>query len=355
MQCLNKRKKLIMLVIKSIILFVTTIILLLSVSYLGFVSNVKGQESHYVPLKKILIVQHQYLSVYRDIYLGYMRTLPPEKYVITLYNAENDLPALNTFALQIVNEQKYDLIVCLGTLSAKKIIHLEKKKPILISGLASPEYSGLMKYWEGTKLNYSGIEIKNQTYNGLKYIRDFLTFDSIGFIYIIDEPSHEGTLLELQKLGNDQGFKVFAAGVYNRDENQKKYPDDIMAGRINSALEKIVPYTKTFYVNLSKTWLDNFNVFKTSFEKNNILSIGDDVFIGSGLVIGVSSDNFSKGEKLANYTRKILEEKADPGTLKMDMIPTFNIKYDLEEAKIIKYNPDIRFLLNVLNVKTTLK
>lgn len=305
--------------------------------------------------KRILIVQHQTLGTYRDIAFGYIKNLPEEKYLITQFNAEGDLVSLDKFLLKTANEKKYNLILALGTLAANKILYLEKNVPILVSGLSSPEYSGIMKHWEGTKTNYSGVEIKNQTYNGLKYVRKLLTFDSIGYLYIINEPSHEGTLLELQKLGNDVGFKVFAKGIYNRDANRQKYPDSYMSVVIKEAMEEIMPYTKTWFMNISKTWIDNYKVFNDEFIKHNILSIGDKSYMGLGLVIGITSDYFKRGELLAFYTSEILEKGVDIGSLKMDMIPQFQIEYDMIAAQKIRFNPDVRFLLNVLSIQTNLE
>ena len=305
--------------------------------------------------KRILIVQHQTLSTYRDIAFSYVRNLPEEKYLITHYNADGDLNAMDKYLLKVVKEKRYDLILALGTLAANKIIYLEHKVPILVSGLSSPEYSGIMRNWNGTNSNYSGIEIRNQTYNGLKYVRKLLTFDSIGYLYIINEPSHEGTLLELQKLGNDLGFRVYAKGIYNRNENRVKLPNEYMAVKIKEAIDEISPFTKTWFINISKTWIDNYEVFNKEFIKHNILSIGDKSYLGLGLVIGIASDYLKRGELLAFYTSEILERGIDIGTLKMDMIPQFQIEYDLTAAQKIRFNPDIRFLLNVLSIQTNLE
>lgn len=305
--------------------------------------------------KKILIMQHQTLPVFRDIKFGYMNSLEPNKYSITQFNAQNDLNALDKYIDKITTQKQFDLIISIGSITTQRLLAKEKKVPVLISGLASPEYSGIIKNWSSSGSNFSGVEIKNQTYNGLSYLYNILPFTKIGMIYIIGEPSHEGTLKEIKALAEVKGFQVFSYGIINRSEKQIKFPDVVMKKVISDALAKVVPYVDTFYVNLSKTFIDNYDVFNDNFIKNKIMSIGDKSYLELGLCIGITSDYFKRGEELACYTNQILENNVNPKDLQMNMIPKFSIEYNLEAAKKIEYNPSARFLLNVMQVQTNLE
>lgn len=334
-----------------ICILVATILVIISC----FVGICFPNISHaYSESKQILVIQHQKLITYDQIFTGFLASIDKQKYIITKYNAHGNLNALDIFTDSLINQTDYDLIISLGTLGTKNIIKKEKNTPILFSGLSSPEYSGLIDNWDQSSSNYSGAEIRNQTYNSLKYIHNLINFDSIGFVYLIGDPSHEGCLAEIKQIGHEAGFFVYASGIYNRDVHGKKLPNEIISKCIKNKVECITNKTNTFYVNLSRTFLDNFESFNNIFIKKNILSIGNNIYIEKGLVIGISSNVYEKGKILADYTEKILFKNIDIGSLRMDIIPKFEIEYNMKSAKKITFNPNIHFMLNVTNIQTEL-
>ena len=118
---------------------------------------------------------------------------------------------------------------------------------------------------------------------------------------------------------------------------------------INILIIKII--CDILYINLSKTFLDNYEIINKVCVENQVLTIGDDIYLGKGLVVGLSSDFFKRGEILAEYTQKILEEGVHPKDLPMGLPPEFTLKYDLNSAKKIKsFNPSAKFLLTVLGI-----
>lgn len=95
------------------------------------------------PIKKILVLQHQFLYTYDEVYYGYISHLP-SNYNITKINTESDLNKLSVIVKELVRIKPYDLILSLGTLASTNLLKHEKETPVLITALASPEYSGLL-------------------------------------------------------------------------------------------------------------------------------------------------------------------------------------------------------------------
>lgn len=170
-------------------------------------------------------------------------------------------------------------------------------------------------------------------------------------IYIKDEPSHIGSKEELLRFGAETGVKVYTEGIYNRDKNKLKYSNKQMSLIITNALLKFAPDVETSFINISKTFIDNYETFNNIFIKYQILSIGDKAYMGKGLVIGLTSDYFLRGKICADYTRKILEDGIPPQKLPMDMLPQFEIEYDINAARNIRaFNPSAEFLLNAFGI-----
>lgn len=308
--------------------------------------------------KRIMIIQHQSLGTYRDTVFGFINSLPENRYLISKFNADNDINAMKSHVEKIVQTKDYDLILAVGTLTAIEVLKYERVKPVLISALASPQYSGMLEerdwvYRKGR--NFAGADIKNQILNGIKHVYRSFPFRSIGIVYIIGEPSHEGAMHELSVAGKELGFKVFSSGIKNRDAKGIKFPAEKMKIILIEAVSDVVSHTDVFFVNVSRTYIDNFPTIYELFIKNKVLSIGDSSYIGMGLVIGITSDYFQRGEMCAEQAVKILEHGVDPGTLPMQLNTPFKIDIDLDAAKAVEFNPSAKLLLNATGIKTKME
>jgi len=308
--------------------------------------------------KRILIIQHQSLGTYRDTVFGFINSLPENRYEISKFNADSDLNIMKAYVEDVTKAKNYDLILAIGTLTAVEVLKYERVKPVLISALASPQYSGILEErdWISRKgRNFAGSDIKNQTLNGIKHVYSNSPFRSIGIVYIVGEPSHEGALHELNTAGKELDFQVFSSGIKNRDESGVKFPAEKMKSILVSAVSEVITHTDVFFVNISRTYIDNFPIVYDLFVKNKVLSIGDSSYIGMGLVIGITSDYFQRGEMCAKQAVKILEHNVDPGTLSMQLDIPFKIDIDLDAAKAVEFNPSAKLLLNATGIKTKME
>lgn len=308
--------------------------------------------------KRILIIQHQTLGTYRDTVFGFINSLPDRYYQIIKFNADTDVNAMKYYVENVTKTKDYDLIFAVGTLTAAEVLKYETVKPVLISALASPQYSGILEErdWKSRKgRNFSGSDVKNQILNGIKHVHSYVPFKSIGIVYIIGEPSHEGAVHELNMAGKDLGFRVVSSGIKNRDVNNVKFSPQVMKTILVSAILEVIQHTDVFFVNISRTYIDNFSTINELFIKSKILSIGDSSYIGMGLCIGISSDYFQRGEMCANHAVKILEHGADPGDLPMQLDVPFKIDIDIDVAKSIGFNPSANLLINATGIKTKME
>ncbi|MCK5100562.1 MAG: hypothetical protein KAR45_20800, partial [Desulfobacteraceae bacterium] len=139
------------------------------------------------------------------------------------------------------------------------------------------------------------------------------------------------------------GFEFIQKSFPYRDKNGKKLSNKILRKGIAEALGHVVPKVEVFYVQVSKTFDINFDLFLESFKKFNIPSAGDPLYIKKGLVMGIGRDKGQFGKQCAAYAVNILKG-TDPASLPMDVGKKFNISLNIKAASIVGYNPSIDIL-----------
>ena len=296
---------------------------------------------------RIVTVQHQTFSPYELSLKGFSNGIRhsemAEEVDLETYNAEGDLTALDTFIQRLKSRDDVDLIFSIGTQTTKRMIKEIKEKPIVFTDLGAPETSGIVTNWKGSGANYTGVETRNYLNIGINLLHELIAFDSIGMVYLKGSPSHEGAIKMVTELGQDTGFELVTKGFALRDENEKRYSEEVIRRELQKALDEVAPKVDVFYVQISATFEQNFDLFLDAFKKYSVPSAGEPIYIKKGLVIGIGRHKEKFGSQCAEYAVKILNG-ANPGTLPMDIGKEFSFALNIEAATIVEYKLSLDIL-----------
>ncbi|MCG8564241.1 MAG: hypothetical protein MI747_04075 [Desulfobacterales bacterium] len=296
---------------------------------------------------RIVTLQHQTFLPYTLSLSGFQSGLDGSKLarsiVVENYNAQSDLDALDRFIENLKTREDVDLIFSIGTRSTKKVVKQIRDIPIVFTDLGAPETSGVVTQWKGSGANYTGVETRNYVAIGVNLLHELMDFKRIGLIYLKGSPSHEAVVQKVGELGKKEGFEFISQGFALRDEHNKKYPREVIRKNIAQALNAVVPQVDVFYVQISNTFLKNFDLFHDCFRKYSVPSAGEPIYIKKGLVIGIGRHKKKFGAQCADYAVRILKG-ADPGKLPMDVGKEFSFSLNIEAATQVGYNPSIDIL-----------
>jgi ABC-type uncharacterized transport system substrate-binding protein len=295
----------------------------------------------------IVSIQHQSFLPYELSLKGFKQGISQsdmaDKITLEAYNAESDITALDMFIKKTGVRDDVDLIFSIGTQSTRRIIKEIKTIPIVFTDLGAPESSGIITDWKESGANFTGVETQNYVGIGIHLLHELMAFRSIGLIYLKGSPSHEGTVKKITELSQNAEFEFHARGFALRDENNKKFSRAVIRENMQSALNEIAPKVDVFYVQISNTFDQNFDLFFDCFKKHSLPSAGEPIYIKKGLVIGIGRDKEKFGHQSAEYAIKILKG-ADPSKMPMDTGKHFSISLNIEAATIVGYNPSIDIL-----------
>ena len=296
---------------------------------------------------KILAIQHQDFAPYAMSLKGFKNGIIEagykDKIDIEEYSAKKDLKALDMYIQKLKNRNDIDLIFAIGTRGTQELIWNIKNIPIVFTDLGTPEFSGIVTDWKTSNANYTGVETKNHIKIGINLLHELIKFESIGMIYLKGSPSHDGAIKDVTATAKTSGFDFIYKGFSLRNNQGTRYPVEIIRKNIKEALDYVVPKVDVFYVQVSKTFNINFDLFFESFKTNSTPSAGDPVYIKKGLVMGIGRNKELFGKQCAEYAIKILNG-TDPASLPMDVGQSFAISLNTEAANIVGYNPSIDIL-----------
>lgn len=298
---------------------------------------------------RIISVQHQSMLPYDNAFTAFETTLKSMgmQTEIVRYNAESDLTALDAKVLEIKESDAFDLILSLGTHATKRLVKQVKKTPIVFTGLGDPENSGVIPkdekeepMWESSGANYTGVETPAYVSLGIRVMRQLVDFKNIGMIYLAGSPSHEAAIKQVEKLAKELNCGFFHQGFPLRDDQGKRYPTEVIRNNISESLEKVLPKVDVFFVQISKSFDDNFDLFREAFLKNKKFSAGDPLYIKKGIVMGVGRNFKVFGKQCGEYAARILKGEK-PSQLPMNVGSEISIELNLMAASLVGYNPSV--------------
>lgn len=306
------------------------------------------------PRYNIAVVQHQKFLPFQQTHDAFIHNLGilgkhGDYRIVDDFNAESDIGALESKISELANRDDIDLIFTIGTHSTKRMIKAEKKTPIVYTIVGDPRNAGIVSDWKSSGANYTGVETPDYYTKVVRLMHHFVSFKSLGMIYLEGSPSHEAGIRQIRELSREIGFKFVAKGFPLRDENRKRFPRDQIRHNLKSTLEQACPQVEAFFVQTSSTFTKEFDLFLTAFLKHRTVSAGDPTNIQKGLVMGIGKDAKRFGRQCAQYAVKILKGTA-PADLPMDTGAKLSVDVNLKAAEMVNFEPPFELISGADNL-----
>lgn len=274
-------------------------------------SDAKDETKH-----KIFVIQHQKFKPFdevRDSFIYYLNQFNVN-YTIDCFNADSNIPLLEKKIEEISKSNDIDLILSIGTHSTKRLVKKVKDIPIIFTIVGDPVNAGIVSDWESSGANYTGVETPEYYASVARLAYKFVKFKKLGMIYLKGSPSHEAGIKQIKRLSKELKFSMQYDGFVLRDSNGRPYPIEVIRTNIKRSLDKVCPGVDVFFIQTSKTFTENSDLFHKFFVKYKVLGIGDMDY----LAIMIRKDSFRFGRQCAMYACSILNGK-DPKDLPMDI------------------------------------
>ncbi len=299
--------------------------------------------------KKIVIMQYQDFGPDSDAITSFLGGLEELEYTdkveVEKFNAMQDKKVLAKKIDELKKRKDVSLIFSLGTIATREVIKGINDISIIFTGVGAPERSGIItnSNWKSSGANYTGVETPNYVSLGIQLIHNLIDFKTLGMIGISTAPSHKGAIQQVSNLSKELGVNLVHEYFDIRDKDGEKLNSTQVKENIKDALDKVLPKVDAFYVVTSKTFENNFDVFKELFLKYKVISVGDPIYIEKGIVMGIGRDYKVFGGQAAEYAVKILEG-TKPSTLPMDIGKKLTIELNLNAAFAAGYSPSVDVL-----------
>lgn len=306
------------------------------------------------PRYHIAVVQHQQFLPFQQAHDAFISNLSilgnkTDFGVVDDFNARSDIGALESKIEELAARSDIDLIFTIGTHSTKRMVKAEKKTPIVYTIVGDPRNAGIVKDWKSSGANYTGVETPEYYTKVVRLMHHFVSFKSLGMIYLKGSPSHEAGIRQIRELSREIGFKFIYKGFPLRNENQVRFPRNQVRSNMQSALEAVCPQVDAFFVQTSNTFTKEFDVFMAAFLKYRIVSAGDPTNIQKGLVMGIGKDAKRFGRQCAQYAVKILEG-TPPAALPMDVGVKLSVDVNLKAAELVGFEPPFELISGADNL-----
>jgi putative ABC transport system substrate-binding protein len=307
-------------------------------------------EPHY----NIAVVQHQQFISFQLAHDAFIRNLgilakQGNVYIVDDYNANGNIGDLESKINELAGRSDIDLIFTIGTHSTKRMVKADHKTPIVYTIVGDPVNAGIVKDWQSSGANYTGVETPEYYTKVVRLMHHFVPFKSLGMIYLTGSPSHEAGIRQIQTLSEQAGFTFHYAGFPLRDHRHVRYPKDKIRSDLKSALEAVCPRVDAFFVQTSSTFTKEFDLFASAFLKYRLVSAGDPTNIQKGLVMGIGKDAKRFGRQCAQYAVQILEG-TPPAALPMDVGVKLSVDVNLKAAQMVGFEPPFELISGADNL-----
>lgn len=131
---------------------------------------------------------------------------------ISEFNADQDKDKLNSYIASI-DESRYDFIYTFGTTVSLQTAKVIKKKPILFGIVTDPVEAGLIKSWESSGNNLTGVSHAVPYKDQVDFITRMGKFKRIGIIYDKNATNAKIAFDEINKLLSGKGITTVGAPV----------------------------------------------------------------------------------------------------------------------------------------------
>lgn len=162
------------------------------------------------------IVEHPALDTIRQ---GIIEQLAKEGFEqdknikIDFQSAQGSTATAAQIARKFVGD-KADIIIPITTPSAQPVVAATRSIPIVFSGVTDPVSAKLVKSWEASGTNVTGISDHKPIEPQLELIKTLVpNLNTLGFVYSAGEVNSTIVLEELQKAANEAKIKVVPVAV----------------------------------------------------------------------------------------------------------------------------------------------
>nr|NJM04249.1 hypothetical protein [Desulfobacula sp.] len=224
------------------------------------------------------------------------------------FDADQDNAKLDAF-LSSLDEKKYDFIYTFGTTVSKKTAEKVKNTPILFGIVTTPVESGLIKSWENSGNNVTGVSPAIPIADQLDFILTLGKFSKIGMIFNPKEANSENANKDFAKYLGAKGIAYTPYPVESEND-----------------IPAVVAKTQADKVGLIYLPSDSFittqaDKITAGLSGSGIPSYGaTEVIVQKGAMIGIVSSYHTVGKELSLKAAEILKGKK-PSEIPSNILP----------------------------------
>jgi len=228
-------------------------------------------------------------------------------------------------------KEAVDLVMSLGTVAAMGVSNAIKDIPVVFALVYDPLSAGLIKSWENSGNNVTGISNWVNIYSLVQVLRYVCPAKKIGVLYAQDEKNTIFQLEEFKKLQKEMGFEVVEANI--------------------NKLEDLKPVLFSLYGRIDALYVGGETLLSAG-----IKDIVEDTIkykiptiailqerLEAGVLFSVSSNSLENGELAAKKAIQVLEG-AKPSDIAVEYLKKFDIGVNLKTAKLMGINIPVNLL-----------
>ncbi len=250
----------------------------------------------------------------------------------TVIDANQDRGKLD----RIINKldyKKYKLIYAFGTIVTAELKKKIKDTPIVFNAVARPVEAGLIKSWEHSGNNVTGVSNMVSMASILNTISMVMRINRLGFLYNPEEPNSVIQLAEAQQLQKAYKFTMFAAPI----EHFKAIPA-VIKKLADEKVDAVLLPADSLIMSQAKIIVTQFNNLKIP-----TVALLPDLVEDPGAFIGVGPDYTELGQLAAYKTLAILDGKK-PKDIPTSHLERLHIRVNLKTSKKIGVNVPVQIL-----------
>lgn len=228
-------------------------------------------------------------------------------------------------------ENAIDLVMPLGTIAAISAYNEFKDVPIVFALVYDPLGEGIIKSWENSGNNVTGVSNWVNMYSLVQILRKVCPAKKIGVLYAQDEKNTIFQLEEFKKLQKEMGFEVVEANI-NKLEDLKPVIFSLY-GRIDALYvgggALLSAGIKDIVEDTIKYKIPTIAILQERLE--------------AGVLFSVSSNSLENGELAAKKAIQVLEG-AKPSEIAVEYLKKFDIGVNLKTANLMGINIPVNLL-----------
>ncbi len=304
---------------------ITILCLVLTFLMFGGISSFVSAEPLVVGVTQI--VEHPALDAVRD---GFKEALAEAGYkegvdvVYDLQNAQGDFNNAISIA-QKFKDDKVDMILAIATPTAQAALQVNQEIPIIIGAVTDPVAASLVKSWESSGNNVTGMSDAAPNKLQVALIPRFLPeAKNVGTIYNAGEANSVVQIDVAKEACEELGLNLIEVTVSNSSE-------------VLMAAQSLVDRVEAIYIVTDNTVVSALeSVINVCNQEKIALIVADPSTVDKGALASYGIDYFSLGKKSGEVALKVIKG-AKPSDIPMQMISDPN---------------DLQFVINLDTAKT---